>query len=583
MKTGDEDLEINRKLFDRLCINSNENTNENPYHPSINSSSVHPISPIQDASIQSNLKFTNPRTVSPNMHANYVTSPSRLPNYPSNSSSLQNNVNPMLPSRYVSREQDYPINHRQQEEIHHVSRPQQRQPLLNGVIPNHQNVAPPTVTTQNYSQGFNHMNSSGGPSLASVEPALSYGVSSAGVGRNSSTYRSIGNSTAVVNSRSIDMSDVDKRLETFLTWPRFALLEPKELADAGFVYTGKEDGVSCYMCKVLLKQWEHGDTAWKEHERWSPVCPLVIEHLRQKNRLVRHYSDSVLNSQQQQNHNASPTPSFSSVNETYLRRQHLQQYTESFEVQHSTRSLPADVHSTVSSPDLLTRSVPYSQYQDAFRSSSIDHLSNSSQDSRNLQNQETYYESRHRIRRQGIEQQDATYKPSSVTKFNQSKPSVEDDETRRSTTRNDVNSLVAMGFSEDVIYRTINCYVSYARKNFNNLNDMAQAVLYFQEYGHLEGTPFGKNLNIEPSQKGEDMFYKRAEIPNYGIVEQNSTSQLNNDDRQSCKICMDNDVEVTFVPCGHLIVCESCAFGRKECPICRKQIIETVRTYFYGN
>ena len=54
-------------------------------------------------------------------------------------------------------------------------------------------------------------------------------------------------------------------------------------------------------------------------------------------------------------------------------------------------------------------------------------------------------------------------------------------------------------------------------------------------------------------------------------------------DRQGCKICMDNDVQVTFVPCGHLVVCESCALGMKLCPICRLEVQETVRTYFFAN
>lgn len=55
------------------------------------------------------------------------------------------------------------------------------------------------------------------------------------------------------------------------------------------------------------------------------------------------------------------------------------------------------------------------------------------------------------------------------------------------------------------------------------------------------------------------------------------------DDRKNCKICMDAAVEVTFVPCGHLVVCQACSQGLKMCPICRKDVDESVRTYFYGN
>ncbi|NXW64058.1 BIR7B protein, partial [Eurystomus gularis] len=46
-----------------------------------------------------------------------------------------------------------------------------------------------------------------------------------------------------------------------------------------------------------------------------------------------------------------------------------------------------------------------------------------------------------------------------------------------------------------------------------------------------------------------------------------------------CKVCMEKDVSVVFVPCGHLIACRECALGLKDCPICREFIERRVRTF----
>ncbi|KAF4516795.1 hypothetical protein B566_EDAN004634 [Ephemera danica] len=47
-----------------------------------------------------------------------------------------------------------------------------------------------------------------------------------------------------------------------------------------------------------------------------------------------------------------------------------------------------------------------------------------------------------------------------------------------------------------------------------------------------------------------------------------------------CKVCLDEDVGVVFLPCGHLITCVKCAPNLAHCPMCREKIQATVRTYF---
>lgn len=39
-----------------------------------------------------------------------------------------------------------------------------------------------------------------------------------------------------------------------------------------------------------------------------------------------------------------------------------------------------------------------------------------------------------------------------------------------------------------------------------------------------------------------------------------------------CKVCMENDVESVFLPCGHAMACSSCSGRLRDCPVCRSPV-----------
>ncbi|XP_020297483.1 death-associated inhibitor of apoptosis 1-like [Pseudomyrmex gracilis] len=64
------------------------------------------------------------------------------------------------------------------------------------------------------------------------------------------------------------------RLASFKDWP-CSWITPEKLAAAGFYYTGKEDKVKCFECKLEISKWETNDNPLADHQRWSRRCRFV--------------------------------------------------------------------------------------------------------------------------------------------------------------------------------------------------------------------------------------------------------------------------------------------------------------------
>lgn len=54
----------------------------------------------------------------------------------------------------------------------------------------------------------------------------------------------------------------------------------------------------------------------------------------------------------------------------------------------------------------------------------------------------------------------------------------------------------------------------------------------------------------------------------------------NIEDTKLCKICYNEERNVVFVPCGHVVACAKCALSTDKCPMCRRTFTNAVRLYF---
>lgn len=84
------------------------------------------------------------------------------------------------------------------------------------------------------------------------------------------------------------------------------------------------------------------------------------------------------------------------------------------------------------------------------------------------------------------------------------------------------------------------------------------------------------------SYKMKSMFLDESLVTGNVIHTEKPSMQLNEkEDHYLCQICMDKELGVVFLPCGHLPACTVCAPALKHCPLCRKPIQATVRCFFH--
>lgn len=69
-----------------------------------------------------------------------------------------------------------------------------------------------------------------------------------------------------------DKKTLESRLKTFEDWPPQMRQKPRELAEAGFYYTGRGDQVVCFHCGLGLQNWSSGDDAWAKHALFYSKC-----------------------------------------------------------------------------------------------------------------------------------------------------------------------------------------------------------------------------------------------------------------------------------------------------------------------
>lgn len=311
------------------------------------------------------------------------------------------------------------------------------------------------------------------------------------------------------------------RLATFSNWPETLKQTPEKLAGAGFYCEGFGDHVRCFSCDGGLRNWEPTDDAWTEHARWFPKCEYV--NLVKGQKFVKQCID-----------NRPP--------------------------------LDPSIFEGVPDDDIedVMETVPSRSRFSLNDSSSISD----------------------EIMRVILEGREALACGLHV------------DDIKRSVLRR----MEEMGIARENVMQLIKqtCstsrFVEYSQLDGKQIPDaLLLKLLNSSECDRKErdDLPAAQSTASEPSdpsskndetqkmdycatanEKAHSELDKRSDYLML-LEEENRTLK----EARLCKICMDWEASVVFLPCGHLTTCVYCAPSFTHCPMCRQVIHSVVRTF----
>ncbi|KAH9505032.1 hypothetical protein Btru_061476 [Bulinus truncatus] len=123
-----------------------------------------------------------------------------------------------------------------------------------------------------------------------------------------------------------------------------------------------------------------------------------------------------------------------------------------------------------------------------------------------------------------------------------------------------------------------------AVKSMVELGYKENDVLAIASLLKAESIPVGADVLLQKLQQEIKSVHIRVpseNVDNYSREEMRELKEKNNQLRQQtvCKICLDQEVAVVFLPCGHLVSCTECATAMKDCPVCRTNVKGIVRAF----
>ncbi|CAC5423910.1 unnamed protein product [Mytilus coruscus] len=166
-----------------------------------------------------------------------------------------------------------------------------------------------------------------------------------------------------------------------------------------------------------------------------------------------------------------------------------------------------------------------------------------------------------------------------------------------------VRSVKEMGYSIEIIRPAYKEAVHQHKTTAISAVQLMEKVLEIEELSAstTQAQPIeGASANISTTEKPNHSIQNPEESPEVqksapssaenqipcvqyetttGECKGSTHGDISNKDLLLCKVCLEEDVSIVFLPCGHLATCGQCAPAMKRCPICRQHVKGSVKTY----
>ncbi|KAL1492140.1 hypothetical protein ABEB36_012628 [Hypothenemus hampei] len=410
------------------------------------------------------------------------------------------------------------------------------------------------------------------------------------------------------------------RLASFENWPIPEIVSPEDLARAGFYSLRIGDNTKCAFCKGVVRAWEPNDIPDVEHKRHFPTCPYVISTInpRLENResssssrnsngptlqgnmnIIDNVVDGNLDELGVQIHNGPKRPDFGTVEarlksfgtwSPYLIQtpNSLAQAGFYYEgLGDQVRCFHCDGGLRHWDPD----DDPWTEHARWFSRCSFVNL---------VKGQEF-------VAACSLDSLDVNNHQMQKIKTAKKKRPVSDEELRAHLHSEAALAALEIGIDVQRVRRAMKQKLESTGEGYTQPDALVEAALNVQ-LEEDNDDDFESNTRSNYPQNNLTQEIKTDDSNGDRIVDSTSMTQnpsqhkadkktdvipgdhmekslsLEEENRllkeaRQCKICMDAEVGIVFLPCGHLTTCVNCAPNLEDCPVCRSAIKATVRTF----
>uniref|UniRef100_K7G2E2 RING-type E3 ubiquitin transferase n=1 Tax=Pelodiscus sinensis TaxID=13735 RepID=K7G2E2_PELSI len=344
------------------------------------------------------------------------------------------------------------------------------------------------------------------------------------------------------------MRSEEKRLRTFQQWPESSPVSATDLAKAGFFFLGPDDRVQCFCCGGILWSWEAEDEPMREHGKFFPTCKFICGEDLGNQRMIpfkMDVEDTALPSQPEY-----PERETEAVRLTTL--ENWPPYTDLY-------------------PEHLARAgFFYTGQGDTVRCFYCDGSLRNWElgDDPWREHAKWFPRCEFLLRSRGREfvsrVQDAYYNSPvalgvvvAACKY----PVGNRDMSSPLDQSSLVQDVLQMGFDQSLVMSLVQSKRLLTGTCYLSVSELVLDLLQRAHRGSqmCQGRDKRHRLRAQKNQSTEEQLRRLQE-------------------ERMCKVCMDKDVSIVFVPCGHLVVCAECAPSLRRCPICRA-VIRKQRKY----
>ncbi|XP_075427586.1 baculoviral IAP repeat-containing protein 7 [Ascaphus truei] len=371
----------------------------------------------------------------------------------------------------------------------------------------------------------------------------------------------------------------ERRLHSFRGWRDcHTQISHTELARAGFYYLGPGDRVQCFCCGGVLRSWEPGDRPGAEHRKFFPTCPFVLG--REVGNVPRAGGRDLVDGQILGHRvpGEDDEPSLPLYPEMDEERERLATY----------RAWP---HYAEVTPEQLARAgFFYTGHGDNVKCFYCDGgLRNWERDDDPWREHAKWFpQCEFLLQSMGQAyvrsvQENHFSSPETTPEF---RPSFD----RRPPSTSDspgflhsvLQSTVAqgalqMGFEQNMVASVMHSKFLLTGAPYSSVCDLVTDLVHAEDEERATHSRAPVRFTGAPAPRGDGTEPQRPKDPELPLSTEEQLRRLK--EERICKVCMDRDVSIVFIPCGHLVVCTDCAPNLRYCPICRAAIRGSVRAF----